>query len=391
MPLGVFSGEAAMRSRALALLLVLGLPALLAAAPPPERFLYLPGTGPTDASGRVVAGDIREQTARVLDNVAARLAAQGSRLERAAAVTVYLRRLADFAAMNEVYARYWPKDPPARTTIVIDLVEPDALVEMSLVALPATADRRVVLPAGWVKPSSPYSYAIQSGDTLFLSGLLSRNGRDNSVVPGDMKAQTGQVLQNAAEVLNAAGMTMGDVVSARVYITDTAMFQDMNAAYRGAFPSSPPARATARAGLTAAPHLVEITLLAVRDANREAVTTPNPDGTPGTPSPVLSSAIHVGRQLFLSGMLGATDASRENAGAQAREALARLGLTLKKAGFSWRDVVDGVVYVPNAGDVPAVMRAWREVFDATMPRPTVVPAALVSPDGLVEIALTAAK
>ena len=380
-----------MRPAALTLVFLLGLAALSVAAPPPGRFIYLPGTGPTDATGRVVAGDIRAQTARVLDTLVSRLQAQGSRLEQAASVTVYLRNQADFAAMNEVYARYWPTDPPTRSTIVVGPVEPDALVEMSLVALPAGAERRVVLPAGWAKPSSPYSYGIQSGDTLFLSGLLSRNGRDNSVVPGDMAAQTGQVLQNAAEILKATGMTMGDVVSARVYITDTAMFQDMNAAYRGAFPSSPPARATVRAGLTAAPHLIEITLLAVRDASREAITTPNADGTPGTPSPVLSSAIHVGNRLFLSGTLGASDANRANAAAQAREALTRLGRTLKKAGFGWRDVVDGVVYVPNAGDVPAVMRAWREVFDATMPRPSVVPAGLVSPDGLVEIMLTAVK
>ncbi len=262
---------------------------------------------------------------------------------------------------------------------------------MSLVALPEGADRRVVLPAGWVKPPSPYSYGIESGDTLFLSGLISRNGRDNSVVAGGMAAQTGQVLQNAADILRAAGMTMGDVVSARVYVTDTAMFQEMNSAYRGAFPSSPPARATVRAGLTAAPHLVEITLLAVRGGTREAITTPNADGTPGTPSPVLSSAIHVGNRLFLSGMLGATDATRGNAVAQAREALARLARTLKKAGFGWTDVADGVVYVPNAADVPEVMKAWREVFGPAMQRPSVVPAGLVSPDGLVEIALTAVK
>jgi 2-iminobutanoate/2-iminopropanoate deaminase len=380
-----------MKPAALTLVVLLAAATLSAAAPPPGQFIYLPGTGPTDATGRIVAGDIRAQTAQVLDKLAARLAAQGSRMEQVAAVTVYLRNQADFAAMNEVYARYWPKDPPTRTTVVVGPVEPDALVEISLVALPARADRRVVLPVGWAKPSSPYSYAVQSGDTLFLSGLLSRNGRDNSVVPGDMAAQTGQVLQNAAEILRAAGMSMGDVVSARAYITDSAMFQAMNGAYRGAFPSSPPSRATVRAGLTAAPHLIEITLLAVHGEIREAVTTPNADGTPGTASPVLSSAIHVGNRLFLSGMLGATDTTRGNAAAQARDALARLGRTLKKAGFAWTDVADGVVYVPNAGDVPAVMKAWREVFGPTMQRPSVVAVGLVSPDGLVEIALTAVK
>jgi enamine deaminase RidA (YjgF/YER057c/UK114 family) len=384
-----------MRPLTLFLLLpILLLPSLAArstAAPPSERFVYLPGTGPTDATGRVVAGDIRAQTARVLDNLSARLARQGLTLERTAAVTVCLRNQADFAAMNEVYARYFPANPPTRTTIVAGPVEPSALVEMSAVALPAGAERRVILPAGWMKPSSPYSYGILSGDTLFLSGLLSRNGRDNSVVPGDMKAQTGQVLQNAADILRAAGMTMGDVVSARVYITDTALFPEMNSAYQGAFPSIPPARASVRAGLTVSPHLVEITLLAARGADRKAITTPNADGMPGTPSPVLSSAILLGKRLFLSGMLGATDATRGSAGAQAREAFVRLRRTMREAEFDWTDVVDGVVYVPNAGDVPAVMTAWRQVFGPVLPRPTIVCAGLVSPDALVEIALTAVK
>jgi 2-iminobutanoate/2-iminopropanoate deaminase len=388
----------------LMLVLLLGLPALSTAASQPPAgtemsrpavtaggFVYLAGMGPVDASGKVVGADVGAQTTRVLDNLAALLVRHGSRLERVAAVTVCLRNQADFAAMNEVYARYWPKDPPTRTTVIVAPMEPGALVEISMVALPDGVDRRVVLPAGWAKPSSPYSYAIRSGDTLFLSGLVSRNGRDNSVVAGDMKMQTGQVLSNAAEILKAAGMAMADVVSARAYITNTAMFQDMNAAYRAAFPASPPARATVKVGLTSAQHLVEITLLAVRGAGRQIITTPNPDRTPGTPNPLLSSAVRMGNRLFLSGMLGASDANRGDAAAQARETLARIGRTLEAAGFKWSDVADGVVYLPKAGDLSAVDSAYRGVFGSTFPALTIVEAGLVSPDALVEIMMTAAK
>jgi enamine deaminase RidA (YjgF/YER057c/UK114 family) len=374
-----------------ALVLLLMLPPASVAAAPPVRFVHVPGVGPTDATGRVAAADIRTQTVRALDNLSRRLADQGLTLERVAAVTACLRHQADVEAMNDVYARYWPTAPPTRTTIIAGPVDPEALVEMSAVALPAGAERRVVLPPSWAGPPGPYSYGILSGDTLFLSGLLSRRGRDRVVVAGDVRTQTCHALQNAADILSAGGMTMGDVVSARVYLTDTALFEQMNAAYRGAFPSSPPARATVGVGLTAAPYLVEITLLAVRDRDREALTTPNPDGTPGAPNPVLSSAIRVGARLFLSGMLGTTSASRGDAGAQAREALARLGRTMKTAGFGWADVTGGVVYVTRAGDLPAVMTAWREAFGERLPRPAVVCAGLVAPDALVEIALAAAK
>src|SRR4029450_8931335 len=98
---------------------------------------------------------------------------------------------------------------------------------------------------------------------LFLAGLVSRNGKDDSVIAGDMKSQTRTILENAGEILKTAGMTHADVVSSRVYITDTAMFQDMNEAYRAFFPKDPPAHATVKTGLMGPQFVVEITLVAV--------------------------------------------------------------------------------------------------------------------------------
>ncbi len=355
------------------------------------RFVYLSGMLPTDASGTLVAGDVRVQTARALGNLSVLLERNGSRLSQVAAVTVYLKNQADFAAMNDVYSTYWPKDPPTRTTVVANLVAPEALVEISMVALLDGVERRVVHPAAWLRSRNPYSYAIQSGDTLFLSGLVSHSGKDDSVVPGDMRTQTETVLKNAREILAAAKMTMADVVSSRVFITDTAMFQDMNAAYAAAFTSRPPARATVKAGLTAPQYLVEVTMLAVKGGPREAITTPNADGTPGTPNPVLSSAIRIGTRLFLAGMLGNTDANKGDAAGQTREAMARLGRTLRAAGFDWSDVTDAVVYLPSVSDFAAMNAAYREAFGGSLPARAAVGAGLVSPDGLVEVMMTAVK
>ena len=354
-------------------------------------FLYLAGMLPTDEAGRIVSGDIRVQTSRTLDNLAALLARNGSRLDRAAAVTVYLRRASDFAGMNEAYARAFPKDPPTRTTVVADLAAPDALVEVSLVAVRDGVERQVIHPADWVRSPSPYSYGIKSKDTLFLSGLISRSGRDNTLVPGDMKTQTRTVLQNAREILGAAGMTLADVAVCRVYITDTALFQDMNAAYREGFPTAPPARATVRAGLTGSDYLVEITMLAVKDAARTVVTPPNADGTPGRVNPVLSPAIRVGDRLYLSGMLGSTEENKGDAGAQTREVMKRLGRALKAGGLEWNDVVDAVVYLPDLGAFRVMNEAYRQAFPGTLPARATVGAGLVAPDGLVEIMLTAVK
>ena len=354
-------------------------------------FIYLAGTLATNESGALVAGDIRVQTKQVLDNLQRTLKGAGSQMSHVASVTVYLKNAADFAAMNEVYWTYWPADPPVRTTVMANLVMPDALVEMSMVALRSGAERLVIHPAGWVKAANPYSYGIKSGDTFFLAGLVSRNGKDNSPVEGDMTAQTRTVLDNAGEILKAAGMTYADVVSSRVYITDTATFQDMNVAYRAYFSANPPARATVKAGLTAPQYLVEITLTAVRNSSRAVITTPNADGSPGRANPNLSSAIRVGERLYLAGMLGNTETNKGDARAQTRETMARIGRTLKTAGFDWSDVVDGVVYLPAIRDYSAMNEGYREFFTKGFPARATVEAGLVSPDGLVEIMMTAVR
>jgi 2-iminobutanoate/2-iminopropanoate deaminase len=373
-----------------------------AAGPPfsPARvagdFVYLSGALATDATGRLVDGDIRAQTARTLDNLAALLRANGSSMEQVAAVTVYLKRAPDFPAMNEVYARYWPKDPPTRTTVVANLVLPQALVEIGVVALRLGAERQVVHPRGWLRSPNPYSYGIRSVDTLFLSGLIARRGADNSFAGGDIKAQTQAVLENASAILGEAGFSLQDVVSSRVYITDTSTFGEMNSAYRAAFPSSPPARATVRCGLTGPDYLVEITMVAVRDKERRAITTPAPDGTPGKGNPVLSSAVQVGspgkgERLYLSGMLGSSDATKGDPAAQTRETLAGLGRTLQAAGFSWKDVVDAVVYLPNLAHFDAMNEVYRTTLPQPFPARATIEAGLVAPDGLVEIMMTAAR
>ena len=181
---------------------------------------------------------------------------------------------------------------------------PGALVEISMVAVPTGGERVIVTPAGW-STANPYSYAIRSGDSLFMSGLVARGAKDNQPIEGDMTTQTNAIMANAAELLKAAGFGFEHVVANRVYITDGAQFQEMNKAYVPHFPKDPPARATVIVGLPGPTYKVEITMTANRKP-KQAFTTPAADGTPGKPSPTLSSAIKVGNRLYVAGLLGNT-------------------------------------------------------------------------------------
>ena len=340
---------------------------------------YVSGIGPQDARG-----DIAAQTRSVIERARAALTAAGSSLDQVVAVMVYLRSAADFQAMNGVYRTFWPKDPPTRTTIVTDLATPGALVEMSMIAVPAGAERTVIHPSDWLRSPSPYSYAIKSGDTVFLSGLVSRNGRDNSVVAGDVPAQTKVIMEVAGEILKTAGLTHADIVSARIYLPEVASFQPMNEAYRPYFPTAPPARATVQAALAGPQHAVEITFVA-SSARRDVIS----DGSPVNPN--LSTGIRSGSRIYLSGALGNTAATSGDVAAQTRETLARLRRALAAAACSPADVVEALIYVTDLKSVPEVDREFRAFFGGHAPACTTVRAGLMAADGLVEIMMTAVK
>jgi len=100
------------------------------------RTLWLSGQIPLDpATGELVAGDVAAQTARVMENLRAVLAAAGAGLEHVVRCTIYLADLADFAAVNEVYGRAFPGDPPARATVQVAALPRGARVEIDAVAV----------------------------------------------------------------------------------------------------------------------------------------------------------------------------------------------------------------------------------------------------------------
>ena len=99
------------------------------------NLLFLSGQIPLDPeSGSIVEGDAAVQTARILQNLSAVLEAGGSSLGRVLKATVYLRDLADFSLVNEVYARFFNDCPPARSTVQVARLPRDVSVEIDVIA-----------------------------------------------------------------------------------------------------------------------------------------------------------------------------------------------------------------------------------------------------------------
>lgn len=103
-------------------------------------FVFLSGQIPLDpATNTLVAGSVGEQTVRVLDNLKAVLAAAGLTLEHVVKTTVFLKDMGDFAAMNEVYGRYFTAKPPARSTVEVARLPRDVGVEIDVIAIDPSA------------------------------------------------------------------------------------------------------------------------------------------------------------------------------------------------------------------------------------------------------------
>jgi 2-iminobutanoate/2-iminopropanoate deaminase len=99
-------------------------------------FVFVSGQVAIDpANQQVIGGDAAAQTDRVCKNLSGILTAAGSSLQKVVRSTVFLKNMGDFAAMNEVYGRYFNSAPPARSTVEVARLPKDVLVEIDVIAL----------------------------------------------------------------------------------------------------------------------------------------------------------------------------------------------------------------------------------------------------------------
>jgi 2-iminobutanoate/2-iminopropanoate deaminase len=101
-----------------------------------ENLVFLSGQIPIDpATGQLVEGNVQQQTEQVFKNIAAVLAEAGLTFEHVVKTTVFMKNLSDFAPMNEVYAKYFSANPPARSTIEVSRLPRDVQIEIDAVAI----------------------------------------------------------------------------------------------------------------------------------------------------------------------------------------------------------------------------------------------------------------
>jgi 2-iminobutanoate/2-iminopropanoate deaminase len=141
------------------------------------------------------------------------------------------------------------------------MMKPLLAIAVLSVSLASTqgVDKKVIRPKG-AAPNAGWSHGLLVGDTLYVSGMGGEDAAGN--IPATFEAEMKQSLDNISAVLTEGGMSLSNVVSVQVYLTDGALFDRMNAVYKATFKDPKPTRTTVVvAKLVGAGH-VEITATA---------------------------------------------------------------------------------------------------------------------------------
>ncbi len=259
------------------------------------------------------------------------------------------------------------------------------------VSVAVAAERHTVVAPPGTGMGLPFSPAIEADGILYLSGALG-NLPGTREVPGDIRVQTRQTIENLGTVLKEAGLGFADVVSANVFLSDTRLFGPFNEVYREYFPENPPARATVEGAIVFPKAVVEIALVAARPERGKTIVTPSGWKRPGSPS---SWGVLAGDTLFVSGIISSDPVNGESksgdTAAQTRTVLENVGAILREAGMDYQDVVSSKVFLADSRDFGEMNRVYRSFFPKDPPARATSQTRLMHQDWKVEIQCVAVR
>jgi 2-iminobutanoate/2-iminopropanoate deaminase len=125
--------------------------------------------------------------------------------------------------------------------------------------------KQVVMTKLAPAPVGPYSQAVIKDDVLYVAGQIALDPQSGNLVNPNIEAETRQVLENVKAIVTAAGLTMADVMTVTVYLTDLRDFNAMNGIYAQYFPERPPARTTVQVAALPRNARIEISVIAEKD------------------------------------------------------------------------------------------------------------------------------
>ena len=337
---------------------------------PADGYVYVSGQGSQAPDGSVPAkfdGQVRQ----ALDNIKAIVEAAGLKMNHVVYVQVFMEDIKNYEALNEVFASYFPNDPPARSVVgVARITQPG--VEISAIAVRDLNGKRPVSAPG-LKASKAFSPGMLTHDRLFISSMFGRDSSTGSA-PEDHAEQVNLALDGIKSVAEAAGLSLANMVFVNPYMTSQIGYEEMNKPYAKRFEfGNTPARATIEVASLPEGAQISFTGIAVRDlTKRHAI---RPKNMP--PSPTASPCVFAGDTLFCSAKNGFIPGPNGGVFAasttdQTRQSMRNQLDNLEEAGMTFDEVVSTTIYLDDLSEWPQFSSIYKKYFNGALPSRTTV-------------------
>jgi reactive intermediate/imine deaminase len=328
-------------------------------------YVYVSGQGPRLADGTTPA-EFPSQARQCLDNIRKVVETAGLSMDHVVYVQVYLEDVKHYQELNEVFAKYFPHDPPARAVLGVAGV-PESPVQITAVAVRDLRGRQpVTLPN--FSQSKSYSPGMLTYDRLFVSSIPAIDF-SNGTVPQDATEQVNMALDRLQSVVQAAGLTMANMVFVNPYLTAAVPMRIMNTQYARRFEfGNTPARATIEVSSLPDGTQIVYTGVAVRDlSQRRSI---RPKNMP--PSPTASPCVFAGETLYCSAKSGFIPGPNggvftPSVADQTRQTMRNLLDNLEEAEMSFDQVVSTTIYLDDLKDATLFGKVYKKYFKAALP------------------------
>jgi Putative translation initiation inhibitor, yjgF family len=333
-------------------------------------YLYISAQGPHRADG-TSANKFTDQARQCLDNIKDLVEAAGLTMNHVVYIQVYLQDVSHYDELNNAFAAYFPKDPPARSVLGVARV-PEPPLQMNAVAVRDRNGKQSVAVPGW-PASQAYSAGMLTRDRLFVSTML---GRDpvTGTVPQGAAAQVDMALDGLAAVLTAAGLSNFNMVFVNPYLTADIPMRIMNEHYARRFEfGNTPGRATIQVSSLPEGAHIAYTGVAVRDLSQRLAI--RPKNMP--PSPTASPCVFAGDTLYCSAKSGFIPGPNggvyfASTADQTRQTMRNLLDNLEEAEMNFDQVVSATTYLDDLAESPQYSAIYAKYFKGALPAQTTV-------------------
>ncbi|QIB69331.1 reactive intermediate/imine deaminase [Aminipila butyrica] len=366
-------------------------------------------------SGKLVAGGVREQAEQCLKNIKAIVDSIHHVMSDVVRITVFVKNIKDVDTVDEVYKTFFPTYVPTRTTVAVNALPMDALVQIEALLsngegtipnAPQAGDLIKLTNNTTNAPTSTLStQTVSFSHYNNISAQLPIDPKTGRLVVGGVKEQAGQCLKNVKAILESIDVPFDDIVKINIFLKNLADADAVNEVYTTFFPDSGiaravgyvPARTTVAASALPLDALVQIEAVvshgdgtppqAIEDRHGLIIEANNTENAPtsmlSTQTVAFSHYNHLSAQLPLDSKTGELVAGGVKE--QAEQCLKNIKAIVESIDHAMDDVVKVNIFLKDLADMDAVDEVYKTFFPGGIPARRIVGVSALLKDALIQI------